>query len=653
MLAYWDSEQRCRFANRTYENWFGAPPEGLFGVHMRDILGPVYALNLPYIEAAFRGEPQEFEREIPDPLGGPPRHCIANYFPDIVDGAIRGFFVVVNDISEIKRTELALKESEAKFAGIISLAADAIISIDSDQRITIFNKGAETIFGYAKEEVIGRELAMLLPVRMRNMHCQHVAAFVAGTQTSRQVSERKMSIVGLRKNGEEFPAEAGISKLTIGQSTLLTVCVRDITERKRAEMEQFVLAEAGAALASSLDYTRTLETIGELVVRHVAPMCVVDVIEDATTVRRLTVAHADPAKAAACKALAKIPLDSRSVFAASLLETREVRLFGDISAEQIEAIARDEEHLRLLRDLAPRSAIVVPLLSGENLRGSLVLASSRPHQFGDRDINLATEIARRAALAIENARLYEAEKRATQARNEVLGIVAHDVRSPLHVILLAAQLLERRLTKIGDAKCHEHVGSIMRSVNRVERLIQDLLDVSRMEAGALTLARDVVETKPAILEVVGSQRFLASEASIDVCLDLEEELPDIWVDQDRLGQVLENLIGNAIKFTPKGGCITIAAVAGPGEVRFSVTDTGAGIPDHCLPHVFERFWQADTPSREGAGLGLPICKGIVEAHGGRIWVESALGRGTSIFFTIPTAAIRTMALHQLPSACTA
>jgi signal transduction histidine kinase len=150
---------------------------------------------------------------------------------------------------------------------------------------------------------------------------------------------------------------------------------------------------------------------------------------------------------------------------------------------------------------------------------------------------------------------------------------------------------------------------------------------------------------------VGSQRFLASEASIDLRLDLEDDLPEIWADQDRLLQVLENLIGNAIKHTPEGGCITITAVPGPGEIRFSVADTGAGIPDHCLPHVFERFWQAERASREGAGLGLPICKGIVEAHGGRIWAESTLGRGTSVFFTIPTAAIHSLAQHQLPSTC--
>src|SRR6185436_2781629 len=138
MLAYWDSEQRCRFANGACERWFGVSPETSIGMHLSELLGPLYKLNLPYIEGALRGEPQQFEREIPDPAGGPARHSKANYLPDIVDGVVRGFFVLVSDISDIKRAQLALRESESRFSGIISISSDAIISIDHDQRITMF-----------------------------------------------------------------------------------------------------------------------------------------------------------------------------------------------------------------------------------------------------------------------------------------------------------------------------------------------------------------------------------------------------------------------------------------------------------------------------------------------------------------------------------
>jgi PAS domain S-box-containing protein len=639
MLAYWDSEQRCRFANHAYEQWFGVSPESLLGKHISELLGPIYELNRPHIEAALRGEPQEFEREIPDPAGGPSRHSLANYLPDVADGAVRGFFVLVVDISAIKRSKLLLAESEAKFSGIISIAADAIVSVDADQRIRIFNKGAEAIFGYTRDEVLGRDFGILLPPRVRDVHHQHAAAFMAGSDVSRQMKEWNMAILGVRKNGEEFPAEAAISKLTVGTMTLATVALRDISERKRVEMEQLVLTEAGAVFSSSLDYRRTLESISKLVVRHIAEMCIVDMTEGDDSIVRLTVAHADAAKAALCERLMRPSFQRRHTLAASALETRQPQLFDDISADFMESKAQDQEHLQVLRELAARSGLTVPLLSGDRVLGALTLLSTRPRRFGPGDIGLVIELARRAALAIENARLYEAEKRATRARDEVLGIVAHDVRSPLHVIQLAAQMLERKLSKQEDSNCREYVKTIMQSVDRAEHLIRDLLDISRMEAGALVLVRDAVSTRSVVVDVLASLRLLAAEASIDMKLELDEQLPEIWADQVRLIQVLENLIGNAIKFTPAGGCILVTVTSDPGKlVRFSVADTGVGISEQDLPHVFDRFWQAEAGSHRGAGLGLPICKGIIEAHGGRIWAERRKSCGTRLSFTIQTVA---------------
>jgi signal transduction histidine kinase len=371
-------------------------------------------------------------------------------------------------------------------------------------------------------------------------------------------------------------------------------------------------------------------------VRHVAELCIIDMIEQDASVRRLTVAHADPSKAAACQALAKLSLEPRHMITGQALATGQTQLFDHIDAELLQRSARDEEHLRILRELNPSSALVVPLSAGEQLLGAMVMISSRSHRFKARHVSLATKLASRAALAIQNARLYAAEKRAIQTRDEVLGVVAHDVRSPLHSIRLAAQLLTRQLPAHTDPRCHDYLLNIERAANRADRLIQDLLDITRMEAGALTLTRDVVPTKSAITEAMSSLRLLASQASIELRLEAAEELPPLWADHDRLLQVLENLIGNAIKFTPEGGRIAVAATRARDEVQFSIADTGPGIPEQDLAHVFDRFWQAETASRRGGvGLGLQICKGIVEAHGGRIWVESSVGRGSTFSFTIP------------------
>jgi PAS domain S-box-containing protein len=634
MLAYWDSEQRCRFANRACERWFGVSPESLIGKHISELLGPLYKLNLPYIEGALRGEPQEFEREIPDPAGGPARHSKANYLPDIADGVVRGFFVLVSDVSDIKRAQLALQESEAKFSGIIAISPEAIISIDRDQRITMFNRGAEEIFGYEQAEVVGRPLDLLLPAALRNRHRQHVAAFAAASKAARLMGER-LPVFGLRKSGEEFPAEATISKLELASGLMLTVALRDITERKALETEQKVLAEAGPVLASSLDYEDTLKSIARLIVAHLADWCVVDMLEEDGRVQRLTVAHVDPAKAAFCEQLAALRLDSRHVLARQALETRQPQLYEDLTPEFIESMARDPEHLHLLRLLAPRSAAVVPMVSTGGVLGALVLVSSRPGRYKVRDLVLAAELARRAALAVEHTRLYETARRATQARDDVLGIVAHDVRSPLNSIGFAAEALERQLVESGETRGQKWVQMISRGIERASRLIQDLLDVTCIEAGALSIARRAVTADRVARDALALLEVPASGASVELQLDLDPELPEIWADDDRLLQVFENLIGNAIKFTPAGGRVTIGARSRAGEVLFSVADTGAGIPAESLPHVFDRFWQAKRTERRGAGLGLPICKGLVEAHGGRIWVESTPGRGSTFFFTIP------------------
>jgi len=168
-------------------------------------------------------------------------------------------------------------------------------------------------------------------------------------------------------------------------------------------------------------------------------------------------------------------------------------------------------------------------------------------------------------------------------------------------------------------------------------LIQDLLDVAVMESGQLTIERARLSARELIVGAVDTQRPLASSSSLELRVDLDREIPDVFGDRHRLLQVFENLIGNAIKFTKAGGRITVGAASRDHEVIFRVADTGSGIAPENLPRVFDRFWQAASATRQGAGLGLPITKGIVEAHGGRIWVESTPERGTTISFTIPEA----------------
>ena len=554
------------------------------------------------------------------------------------DGAPRYVIAQMEDISERKRAEEARRFSEARFSGIISIAADAIISIDQEQRIVLFNDGAEKIFGYPRSEAVGAPLDLLLPESLRALHHQHVATFAAGEVTARPMAERQATILGRRKNGEEFPAEAAISKLQLDGQTIVTVALRDVTERKRVEKAQRFLAEAGAALSSSLDYEQTLSTVGELVVRDFADWCVVDIVERDGRPKRLKVVGADPRAAALAERIERMSLDLRRThLVGTVLETRRPVLIERMTAGELESRALDAEHLQLLRAIDPRSAMGLPLMSHGQVLGVLVFISSTPSRvYGPGDLRLAEALAERAGLAIENGRLYQTALHATQLRDEVLGVVAHDLRNPLSAIQMQAAALERKGPEPERRKGRPRE-VILRAANRMNRLIGDLLDVSLIEAGQLGIASGRLSARQLVADSLETQQPLASAAALEIGLDLTSELPDIWGDQTRLLQVLENLVGNAIKFTPGGGRITLGAAARAGEVLFWVADTGRGMSPDELPHVFDRFWQAKKGSRMGAGLGLPITRGIVEAHGGRIWVESVPGRGSIFFFTIPEA----------------
>jgi signal transduction histidine kinase len=228
---------------------------------------------------------------------------------------------------------------------------------------------------------------------------------------------------------------------------------------------------------------------------------------------------------------------------------------------------------------------------------------------------------------------YRAAQRATEARQHVLGIVAHDLRNPLSTILLASPVVRAAAPSAAHA-----ADSIERAARRMNRLIADLLDVARIEGGGLSVELVRAAPEPIIRDAVDAQRALADSKGLELRLETASNLPDVWCDRDRLAQIFENLISNALKFTARGGRITASAALGSGEVIFSVSDTGVGIGEEDLPHVFDRFWQAEKTQRQGAGLGLAIVKGLVEAQRGSIRVESVPRRGTTFVFTIPTVA---------------
>jgi PAS domain S-box-containing protein len=239
----------------------------------------------------------------------------------------------------------------------------------------------------------------------------------------------------------------------------------------------------------------------------------------------------------------------------------------------------------------------------------------------------------RAALALEQSARGEAE-RATRARDDVLAIVAHDLRNPIHTIALCTEALLGQTAESHDRR--RSIGVIKRCAKTMERLIADLLDVARIEAGTLSVRREPVELQALITDTLEQFEGEGLARQVAIRSEIQAGLPVVVGDRERLMQVLSNLLGNALKFTPEGRKITVQAMMAGVAVRISVEDAGSGIAEADLPHIFDRYWQASRQGSAGAGLGLAICQGIVEAHGGRIWATSTLGRGTTVSFTLPS-----------------
>ena len=433
----------------------------------------------------------------------------------------------------------------------------------------------------------------------------------------------------------------GLVVLSYEDLLLTTAAVRAAERRAR------FLAEAGELLSASNDADQVLKDLARLAVPSIADVCIVDALENDGSIRRVDVAGADSLVAGLAAAL-ETPLSDGTLPLSTLVApTRAFLDFPDLNTAAGAA----------LMELGLRCFISAPLMSrGETLGMLTLVSASGDRNYGDDDLELATDLARRAALAVDNARLYQQAQLATRARDDVLGIVSHDLRNPLNTINMAATFL---LDVIGPAgltiasatpdappmSVPPKLNIIVRAVKRANSLIEDLLDVTRIDSKRLAVDTAMVDGESLLDEALVDAASLNTGGAIKVTHSWDGEAARVSADRGRIFQVFSNLVGNAIKFTPKGGNIDVRGRISGADAVFTIADTGAGIPPENLPHLFDRFWQARETRRAGAGLGLYIAKGIVEAHGGRLWVESKLGVGTTFSFTLPrTAAVQSLVM---------
>jgi len=401
-------------------------------------------------------------------------------------------------------------------------------------------------------------------------------------------------------------------------------------ERARAEAEKqerraAFIAGAGQAMSASLEYEQTVVTLAKLIVPNLAEMCVIDMVEGGL-LHRVAAVHRNAEQQVALSPLIGERIADPPEGIQLVMNGREARLAG-ASPALMRYIGWPPEDAR--------PVMLVPLVSRGQTLGVITAAPPRGKSFTGDDLSLCADLARHGSFAIDNAHLYLDAQQAVRAREQVLAIVSHDLRNPLNAIMLAAQLLQ--MSKIPDEDL-EQVEVIELSAKRMSRLIADLLDITRLEGGKrLPIEPEQVEVASLLQEALELFKPQAAAQQITLRTEVVDGTPQVHADRHRVMQVLSNLIGNSLKFVPEGGIISCRAEPAMRDVLFTVSDNGPGIRREDLGRIFSPYWQSERAERMGAGLGLPIVKGIVESHGGRIWVDSEEGKGTRFYFTLPVA----------------
>jgi PAS domain S-box-containing protein len=401
------------------------------------------------------------------------------------------------------------------------------------------------------------------------------------------------------------------------------------------------LAEVATVLSKSLDYEQTLTTVARLAVPEIADWCAVDLVDQSGEIRRLAVEHVDPGKVEYARDLQqKYPPVRNAVDGVhQVIRTGKPVLVKSISPELLKERVRDEGRMRIVQALGLRSYLAVPIVSPAGVLGamSFVLAESGRH-YTEQDLAFAQDVAARAALAIDNACAYQRAHTANRLKDEFLATLSHELRTPLNAILGYAQMVNLgALPSGGQARA---LAVITRNADALRQIIDDVLDVSRITSGKLRLAVRPIDVHDVLQNAVATMQPAADAKGVSLWLMSAPNLPLISGDPDRLQQVFWNLLSNAVKFSTRGGHVWVSVEQSHDLVEIMVKDDGHGIDPKFVPHLFERFRQADSRfSREhgGLGLGLAIVRELVELHGGSVTAESeGSGSGATFRVQLPT-----------------
>jgi signal transduction histidine kinase len=525
---------------------------------------------------------------------------------------------------------------------------------DAIEALTIYT-GIDTQAGYAvyaREPVAvdgGSEARFTIPAVLRGYGIRTGLAARIGTAVRPfgvlavySTSARRFSDEDCQLLTSIALALAGLYERKRLETERSELAARDVAQRAAADLaarRAAFLAQTVTVLDSSLEPAATIVALARLAVPSLADCAVVDLVTDEGSVRRVDVVDIDPTRHEVTQAIRRIPPEIRGdgPFARAV-RTGQPALLSNISESARASTGRpDSDNQRLIRAVGCEALLLVPLVARGQTLGLLTLGSRTADRYGAADLSLAQELAARAAVALDNARLYREAQAASRAKDEFLATVSHELRTPINAVLGWAAML--RHEQIDPSRAEYACEAIERSARAQAQLLEQLLDVSRIVSGKLELRFAPVHIEAVVGAALDAVRPAADDKNVRIVTEVDTAIPLLLADPERLQQVVINVLSNAVKFSPDGGLVEVEVRRDEGFARIIVSDHGIGIQGEFLPYVFDRLKQGATTANRGLGLGLWIVRDIVERHGGTVAAASdGEGKGSRFTVTLPLRA---------------
>lgn len=557
--------------------------------------------------------------------------------PDLgtqINFLVIGFIMVAlsSALRYMRRTAARMVSAANRLSAVVESSQDAIIGKDLNGIVTDWNKGAEKLYGYSRREVVGKHISFLVPAERRHELEDITERLGRGENVNLHETVR------VDKTGRYLPVQVAISPVYDAKGNIIgaATIARDISERRKREEEQDFLRQANQLLVSSLDYETILQHISQLLVPVLADWCAIDLV-DGQEISRVNFVHRNPQLAELSRQMLKrYPWPEDYPHGVPLvLRTGQPELIPEVTDSMLDKEVPDPVQRQTLRTLGLCSQLVVPLKSRGTVVGSISLAYGESgRHYNHNTLMLVESFAASAAAAIENSRHYREVVQSEQQKDEFIAVASHELKTPLTSMKTYAQRIlrdaKRRQADEAEVRALE---LITRQTDRLSSLVNNILDVTKLNNGALVLHRETVSLRELIATVIERINVLVPDrVTFEARADAEVD-----ADPSRIEQAVVNLINNAIAYSDPESPVKVTLSTRGSYAVIAVADQGSGISPKHRQYIFERFSTASGATK-GLGLGLYITKQIVDQHGGRIRVQSQVGRGSTFYIELPTLA---------------